>query len=109
MWNEIEDKLHEIETAPDEIEFLSRRDLLQSLEKWSVVVIDRIAREAQLSSSDAGEDSLKRHGGWVEVRCGSWLNRGGSWVNGGGSWVNRSGGGWSNSRGGGGWINRRGS
>jgi hypothetical protein len=81
----------------DESELKSRREFLNSLGRWSAIIIGGAALGGVIGPTDSA----------------AWVNGGGGWVNargggGGGSWVNRSGGGggWINNRGGGGWINR---
>jgi len=93
----------------EEVEFLHRRDFLQSLKKWSQAVIGGVVLGALVSGSKAEAAWVSRRGSWVNGGGGGCAKRGGSWVNGGGGWINR-GGSWVNGHGGGGgsWVNRRG-
>jgi hypothetical protein len=119
--------------ASEENELLSRRDFLQSLKKWSQIVIGSVALGGLVEGPEAEAGWVNSRGSWVNGHGGGgwanrgaswvnggggwlnggggggWINRGGTWVNGGGGWVNRSGGGgWVNRGGGTGWVNRRG-
>ena len=108
MEDEINKKV--AENPSDENDLLSRRDFLQSLKKWSQIVIGGVALGGLVAGKEAEAAWVNSRGSWVNGHGGGgWANRGASWVNGGGGWVNRSGGaGWINGHGGGGWVNRRG-
>lgn len=105
---------HECEgKLKEEEELVDRRQFLQGLGKWSLVVIGCAVAAGTLLSS-AGEANAA---GWINHgggRAGGWANRaggGGAWANravGGGAWANRAGGGgaWANR--GAGWANRGG-
>lgn len=91
----------------DKSRLRTRREFLQSVGKWSAVIIGGAAIGGIAAPTDAGA-WVNGGGGWVNARGGG----GGAWVNraggGGAGWVNRAGGGaWVNNRGGGGaWVNR---
>jgi hypothetical protein len=83
------------EISSNALELMDRRGFLQSLQKWSKIVIGgALAGSAVLNHA-------------TEVEAAAWANRGGG---GGGAWANRAGGGgaWANRAGGGGaaWANR---
>jgi hypothetical protein len=83
--------------SSSEQELMDRRGFLQSLKKWSKIVIGgAVAGSALLNHT-------------TEVGAAGWANRGGGGGGGGGAWANRAGGGgaWANNAGGGGaWANR---
>ena len=83
------------EIGAGEEEMLSRRDFLDTLGKWSKIVIGAAIFGGALFGADR-----EANAGWAN-RGGGWINRGG----GGGGWINRGGGaGWANR--GGSWVNR---
>lgn len=101
----------------DSPELKTRREFLNSLGRWSAIVIGGAALGGVLAPTESSA-WVNGGGAWVNARGGvgaGWVNRavgGGAWVNravGGGAWANRAGGGaWVNNRGGGGaWVNRR--
>jgi hypothetical protein len=102
------DERKKIADEVDENELLSRRDFLQSLKKWSQIVIGGVALGALVPSSETEAGWVNSRGSWVNGRGGGgWANRGATWINGGGGWINR-GGTWANRGGGSSWVNRRG-
>ena len=91
----------------DSPQLRSRREFLNSLGRWSAIVIGGAALGGVIAPTESAA-WVNGGGAWVNARGGGggWANRAG----GGGAWANRAvgGGAWVNNRGGGGaWVNRR--